>query len=364
MLGVGCGPQVGPFLSRPTMGSIRGEGTPPQTLAVIWRKKGVFSLSSGCSRRIKEGDQPPPPPLPPPPHHHVPLPCPAPRPPPPLALITWYLRAAFPPPPPPPNRCSAFSWFPLREPPIVLPIPAHLLHFPSVNTFSLPSRCCGFPDESLLLSTTSQTPSTSDRLLPPYLIFFLLFPVSFTTLSLPPCLLAVLWIPDSLPPRHLSLSLIPRKSNSVAACYPSFAITTLPQSRFNFQNFLPDPPRAIQLPHCPPLTSSSLALHPAILPPAEFPTKPRPSPILTPNIFPAALSPTVPDSNLFHRNSHLNDYLTNPSPPLRAQPPPHPTILPSSPSSAISTRRPLFSNFNPGPSAVSHPRFLLGGWLG
>ena len=35
MLGVGCGPQVGPFLSRPTMGSIRGEGTLPQTLAVI-----------------------------------------------------------------------------------------------------------------------------------------------------------------------------------------------------------------------------------------------------------------------------------------------------------------------------------------
>ena len=35
MLGVGCGPQVGPFLSRPTMGFIRGEGTPPQTLAVI-----------------------------------------------------------------------------------------------------------------------------------------------------------------------------------------------------------------------------------------------------------------------------------------------------------------------------------------
>ena len=51
------------------MGSIRGEGTPPQTLAVIWRKKGVPSLSSGCSRKIKEGDQPPPPPPPPPPHH-------------------------------------------------------------------------------------------------------------------------------------------------------------------------------------------------------------------------------------------------------------------------------------------------------
>ena len=29
MLGVGCGPQVGPFLSRPTIGFIRGEGTPP-----------------------------------------------------------------------------------------------------------------------------------------------------------------------------------------------------------------------------------------------------------------------------------------------------------------------------------------------
>ena len=54
MLGVGCGPQVGPFPSRPIMGSIRGEGTPPQTLAVIWRKKGVPSLSSGCSRKIKE----------------------------------------------------------------------------------------------------------------------------------------------------------------------------------------------------------------------------------------------------------------------------------------------------------------------
>ena len=39
-MGVGCGPQVGPFLSWPTMGSIRGEGTPPQTLAVIWEKKG------------------------------------------------------------------------------------------------------------------------------------------------------------------------------------------------------------------------------------------------------------------------------------------------------------------------------------
>ena len=28
---MGCGPQVGPFPSRPIMGSIRGEGTPPPT---------------------------------------------------------------------------------------------------------------------------------------------------------------------------------------------------------------------------------------------------------------------------------------------------------------------------------------------
>ena len=32
---LGCGPQVGPFPSRPILGSVRGEGTPPQTLAII-----------------------------------------------------------------------------------------------------------------------------------------------------------------------------------------------------------------------------------------------------------------------------------------------------------------------------------------
>ena len=36
---LGCGPQVGPFPSRPIMGSIRGEGTPPQFLAVIEERK-------------------------------------------------------------------------------------------------------------------------------------------------------------------------------------------------------------------------------------------------------------------------------------------------------------------------------------
>ena len=121
MLGVGCGPQVGPFPSRPIMGSIRGEGTPPtQTLAIIWRNKGAFSLSSGCSRKIKEGDQPPPPPPPPPPHHYVP--------PPPLALVTGSPCADIPTPPPPPlDRCAT-----IHSPPRT--------HFPSPpSSFPLPS---------------------------------------------------------------------------------------------------------------------------------------------------------------------------------------------------------------------------------
>ena len=84
MLGVGCGPQVGPFPSQPIMGSIRGEGTPPQTLAVIWKKKEVISLSSGCSRKVGKGVQLPllllPPPhdsAPPPPRRWPPLLAPA-----------------------------------------------------------------------------------------------------------------------------------------------------------------------------------------------------------------------------------------------------------------------------------------------
>ena len=35
VLDLGCGPQVGPSPSRSILGSIRGEGTSPQTLAVI-----------------------------------------------------------------------------------------------------------------------------------------------------------------------------------------------------------------------------------------------------------------------------------------------------------------------------------------
>ena len=115
MLGVGCGPQVGPFPSRPIMGSIRGEGTPPQTLSVIWRKKGVISLSSGCSRKAGEGVQPPPPP-PPPPHAPVP-PLPPPRRPPPLLALAKVLlcchrdAAVLKPPPLPPQATAAAAAF-------------------------------------------------------------------------------------------------------------------------------------------------------------------------------------------------------------------------------------------------------------
>ena len=91
----------GPFPLSAHYGLYKRGRDPPQTLAIIWRKKREFSLSSGCSSKIKEGDQPPPLPPPPLPHHHVPPP----RPPPYLALIACYLRATFPPPPPPPDRC-------------------------------------------------------------------------------------------------------------------------------------------------------------------------------------------------------------------------------------------------------------------
>ena len=149
MLGVGCGPQVGPFLSRPTMGSIRGEGTPPQTLAVIWRKKGVLSLSSGCSRKIKEGDQPPPPPPPPPPHNLVPPPCSPLRPPPPLALVAYLHRAVYHPPPPlpPPQAAVAAAAGKLCHHP-------HPLHGP-ISLPPSPSSCSHHH-----LALTTPPPST------------------------------------------------------------------------------------------------------------------------------------------------------------------------------------------------------------
>ena len=119
---LGCGPQVGPFPSRPIMGSIRGEGTPPQTLAIIWRKKGSPFISSGCSRKDKEGNQPPPPP----PHHHVPPPCPPPSP----ALPTGYLRAAFQPPPPLPPPQAAVAAAAAGSPHLHLPSPSTDHHLP------------------------------------------------------------------------------------------------------------------------------------------------------------------------------------------------------------------------------------------
>ena len=73
---MGCGPHVGPFPSRLIIGSIRGGRDPPPTNpSHHLRKKGVSSISSGCSRKVGEGVQPP---SPPPPHASVPPPLLAP----------------------------------------------------------------------------------------------------------------------------------------------------------------------------------------------------------------------------------------------------------------------------------------------
>ena len=131
----------GPFPLSAHYGLYKRGRDPPQTLAVIWRKKGVNSLSSGCSRKIKKGDQPPPPPPPPLPHNPVLPPCPPSRPPPPLTLVTFTLsckpaaaaatgrrrhrrrRIAVPPPYPllgplrvPPPQLTPFSRSPSPQP--------------------------------------------------------------------------------------------------------------------------------------------------------------------------------------------------------------------------------------------------------
>ena len=74
-LGFGLWASSGPFPFSAPFGIYkrRRDPPPPQTLAVIWRKKGVNSLSSGHM-----------------PHDHVRPPDPPPRPLPPLAPITWY----------------------------------------------------------------------------------------------------------------------------------------------------------------------------------------------------------------------------------------------------------------------------------
>ena len=123
---------------------------PPQTLAVIWRKKGVLSLSSGCSRKAGEGVQPPSPP-PPPPR----------RPPPLLALATGSsplsLRrhrpqaaaaAAAPPSPPPPPSLVIF----LPELPLPVAQPLHFRFMPQL------------PHNLLHLRRTTQPPFPSTLL--------------------------------------------------------------------------------------------------------------------------------------------------------------------------------------------------------
>ena len=89
-LGLGLWALSGPFPLSGHFGLYKRGRDPPQTLSVIWKKKGVNSLSSDCSRKIEEGDLPPLPPPPPLPHDHVLPPCSPPRLPHPLALITWY----------------------------------------------------------------------------------------------------------------------------------------------------------------------------------------------------------------------------------------------------------------------------------
>ena len=65
-LGFGLWASSGPIPLSTHFGLYKRGRDPPQTLAVIWEKKWVFSLSSGCSQKVGEGVQPPslPPPLP------------------------------------------------------------------------------------------------------------------------------------------------------------------------------------------------------------------------------------------------------------------------------------------------------------
>ena len=93
----------GPFPLSTHYGLYKRGRDPPTNPSRHLKKERSNSLLSGCSRKIKEGDQPPPPPPPPPPHLHVPPPCPSPRPPPPLALVVYLQCAAY---PPPPERCA------------------------------------------------------------------------------------------------------------------------------------------------------------------------------------------------------------------------------------------------------------------
>ena len=271
MLGVGCGPQVGPFLSRPTKGSIRGEGTPPQTLAVIWKKKGSSFISSGCSRKDKEGNQPPPPP----PHHHVPPPCSPPSP----ALPTGYLRAAFQPPPPPlPPPHAA-----------VTAATARSLHF------HLPS-------------------SSTDPLLPPPLSTFLAispfppqpkpsFPTS-TVRRLPSLLFPRIPIPLS---PDASLPLSPPAEIS-EACLSKFRSPHLISPPFSIVFLLPtlsaDPPPIFPQFRKSPVTCRHRTIHLPLPPSGDLPTFPFPRTNASSSI-PQTSPLTLPNNSRFSATPKL-----------------------------------------------------------
>ena len=172
---------MGPFPSRPILGSIRGEGTPPPPPPPTnpshhLKKKGVNSLSSGCLRKIEEGDLPSPPP-----HDHVrPLRLP-PRPPPPLAPIKWYyLRrrrrpcaAALEPPPPPPCATAA-TLLPELSPPFSFPdFPPPALPLPAPSPPNTPASC-----SPLRIKIPLPPPPTTSQFLPAIPCDFPDFPIS------------------------------------------------------------------------------------------------------------------------------------------------------------------------------------------
>ena len=244
VLGVGCGPQVGPFLSRPIMGSIRGEGTPPQTLAVIWRKKRELSLSSGCSRKIKEGDQTPPPP--PPPlcrrrDRRLPLPWSR------ISSVQSTRRRRRrrhrPPPLPPPESCSTFPPPPrtisLFSTPSIFIFPVTLL--PASPTISGLSRIpspfpTAFP--SCQKSPTSSFPH------------FPVFPNRLILTAIPFPLHRHTPSPSTIPcPSPIFPLPHPTRVHFCRRLPPLLSRSHLPPSRSIFQNFLSDHSRLIQLPH-------------------------------------------------------------------------------------------------------------------
>ena len=122
---------------------------PPQTLAVIWRKKGVISLSNGCSRKAGEGVQPP--------HASVPPPPPSRRPPPLLAPATDLVR----------HLCDAAVLKPPPLPPLPPPLVAasrppcrHPLHLHLLRSSSSPCTPPAPPPGTLTADSSPPQPSS------------------------------------------------------------------------------------------------------------------------------------------------------------------------------------------------------------